>query len=150
NRPLKPRASRRCSHPHRCFLLTSGADVQFRCFFAAVVLVAGGLSAHAAVPLNPANATHDSETGVAWYDVRLLGVEGQGWAETEAPYDRLPKKAKDIVRPEVWNLSRHSAGLCARFVTDATTLHARWTLISERLEMVHMPATGVSGLDLYV
>ena len=34
-------------------------------------------------------------------------------------------------------------------MTDATTLQARWTLTSSRLAMPHMPATGVSGLDLY-
>jgi hypothetical protein len=36
-----------------------------------------------------------------------------------------------------------------RFVTDAPAIHARWTLTNEKLEMPHMPATGVSGLDLY-
>jgi hypothetical protein len=34
-------------------------------------------------------------------------------------------------------------------VTDATAIQARWTLTSDRLAMPHMPATGVSGLDLY-
>jgi hypothetical protein len=55
-----------------------------------------------------------------------------------------------MVRAPVWNLSRHSAGMAVRFVTDATTIQARWTLTSENLAMPHMPATGVSGLDLYV
>jgi hypothetical protein len=50
----------------------------------------------------------------------------------------------------VWDLSRHSAGLCGRFVTDAGSIHVRWTLTSGNLAMPHMPATGVSGLDLYV
>lgn len=89
------------------------------------------------------------QDGVRWYDIRPLGVEGQGWQDTAAPYDRLPARAQGKVRDAVWNLSRHSAGLCVRFVTDADTLHARWTLTSERLAMPHMPATGVSGLDLY-
>src|SRR5262249_35228592 len=39
---------------------------------------------------------------------------------------------------------------CARFVTDASSISARWTLTSSQLAMPHMPATGVSGLDLYV
>jgi hypothetical protein len=47
-------------------------------------------------------------------------------------------------------LSRHSAGLCVPFVTDAASIQARWMLTSAKLEMPHMPATGVSGLDLYV
>ncbi len=87
---------------------------------------------------------------IAWYDVRLLGVEGQGWSETESPFDRFPAKAKESVRSAVWGLSHHSAGLCVRFVTDARVFHARWILTSPRLAMNHMPATGVSGLDLYV
>jgi len=86
-----------------------------------------------------------------WYDIRQLGVEGQGWKEADckAPYDRLPAKAESTVREAVWNLSRNSAGMCVRFVTDAPALSARWTVTSDKLAMPHMPATGVSGLDLY-
>lgn len=87
---------------------------------------------------------------VAYYDIRLIGVEGQGWSDTAAPFDRFPAKAEKSVRGSVWGLSRHSAGLCVRFVTDATEIHAKWTLTSSNLAMNHMPSTGVSGLDLYV
>lgn len=100
--------------------------------------------------IDPSQAKADAKDGVLWYDIRLLGVEGQGWKETKAPYDRLPAKAEKVVRPPIWGLSRHSAGLCARFVTDAPAIQARWTVTSENLAMTHMPATGVSGLDLYV
>jgi lysophospholipase L1-like esterase len=84
-----------------------------------------------------------------WYDIRDLGVEGRGWSDTKSFYDRLPAKAEGVVRDPVWRLAQHSAGMCVRFVTDATTIHARWTLRSPSLAMPHMPATGVSGLDLY-
>ncbi len=87
--------------------------------------------------------------GVRWYDIRALGVEGRGWNDTEEFYDRLPARAKAIVRPPVWELSHHSAGINVRFVTNATAISARWTLRSENYAMPHMPATGVSGLDLY-
>lgn len=89
--------------------------------------------------------------GTWWYDVRVLGVEGQGWNEDEllAPFDRLPTRAEGVVTNAVWGLSRNSAGICVRFETDATTIHAKWKLTSDRLAMPHMPATGVSGLDLY-
>jgi hypothetical protein len=40
--------------------------------------------------------------------------------------------------------------MLVRFTTDATEIHARWALTSSNLAMPHMPATGVSGLDLYV
>ncbi len=95
-------------------------------------------------------AASTTQTDVVWHDVRQLELEGQGWADIKAPYDRLPAKAEGVVRPAVWGLSRHAAGLCVRFVTDATALHARWSLTSDRLALPHMPATGVSGLDLYV
>lgn len=91
-----------------------------------------------------------SGDGVAWHAAHSIGVEGQGWTDTSDPFDRLPARAKKLVRPPVWSLSQHSAGICVRFVTDATEIHARWTLRSANLAMNHMPATGVSGLDLYV
>lgn len=97
------------------------------------------------IPTDKAKADGD----LLWYDAQLLGVEGQGFSDVKAPYDRLPAKAEKIVRNPVWGLSRHSAGLCVRFRSDATAIHARWTLTSKNLAMNHMPATGVSGLDLY-
>ncbi len=90
------------------------------------------------------------EKDVLWYDVKHLNLEGKAWTDTKAYYDRLPAKAEGVVRDPVWSLSRHSAGLCVRFVTDASSIQARWTLTSPKLAMPHMAATGVSGLDLYV
>ncbi|MBP89007.1 MAG: hypothetical protein CMJ64_20220 [Planctomycetaceae bacterium] len=100
--------------------------------------------------VDPAKANADPAEDVLWYDVELLNVEGRGWSETKATYDRLPAKAEGVVRPPVWSLSHHSAGIAVRFKTDATKIHAKWSLISSSLAMPHMPATGVSGLDLYV
>lgn len=114
----------------------------------AVVLLAAPLAAAGPV-IDPATAKPDGKGAVLWYDVRPLGVEGQAWADTKAPFDRLPAKAEKVVRPPVWGLSRDSAGLAVRFVTDAPAIQARWTLTRRTLEMPHMPATGVSGLDLY-
>ncbi|NND08741.1 MAG: hypothetical protein HKN87_20395 [Saprospiraceae bacterium] len=84
-----------------------------------------------------------------WYNVEDWGIEGKGWTDTFRYYDRFPKHAKQTVREAVWNLSRHSAGMMTRFRTDAKEVHVRYTLHSERLAMAHMPATGVSGMDLY-
>jgi len=86
---------------------------------------------------------------IAWHDVREWGVEGKGWSDTARYFDRLPARAESRVRAAVWNLSRHSAGMLVRFRTDAPALHARYSLLSGSLAMPHMPATGVSGLDLY-
>ena len=90
------------------------------------------------------------EADLGWHDVRQFALEGQGWPDTEHPYDRLPAKAKGVVREPVWELGHHCAGLCVRFVTDAPQIAARWTLRFADLARDHMPATGVSGLDLYV
>lgn len=79
-----------------------------------------------------------------------IAVEGKGWTDTESFYDRLPSKAKGRVTEEVWGLSHDSAGLCVRFETDAGVLQVRWTLTKDALAMPHMPATGVSGVDLYL
>jgi hypothetical protein len=103
----------------------------------------------AAEPIS-ADRAKKAEDGTLWYDIRLLGLEGQGWNEVAAPFDRLPAKAEGKVRDAVWNLSRQSAGLCVRFRADAPKIEARWELTSANLAMPHMPATGVSGLDLYV
>ena len=85
-----------------------------------------------------------------WYDGRQLQIEGKGWDATENFYDRLPARAKDAVTPAVWRLGKNTAGFCVRFATDASHISVRWTLTSSSLAMPHMPATGVSGLDLYV
>jgi hypothetical protein len=95
-------------------------------------------------------ARADRSLPVDWYDVQHIGVEGKAWENTVGFYDRLPARAATTVRPAVWSLSRHSAGMCVRFATDASTIHAKWSLISESLALPHMPATGVSGVDLYV
>jgi lysophospholipase L1-like esterase len=39
--------------------------------------------------------------------------------------------------------------LSVRFVTDSPVISARWSLRSDRLDMHHMPSTGVSGVALY-
>ena len=90
-----------------------------------------------------------ADGGLAWYDIGAFPLEGKGWSDTAGAYDRLPARAAGTVRPEVWDLSRRSSGMLARFVTDATTLSARWTLRFEPLAMIHMAAAAVSGLDLY-
>lgn len=92
------------------------------------------------------------DKSVTWHDVRTLTVEGRGWPEKElkSPFDRLPAKAEDKVRSAVWGLSHDSAGICVRFSSDSPAIHCRWTVLKSNLALPHMPATGVSGVDLYV
>jgi len=75
-------------------------------------------------------------------------IEGQSSKEVKNPYDRLPAKAEKTVRADVWNLSHNSAGLMLRFKSDADQVIVRYK-VSGGLAMPHMPATGVSGIDLY-
>ncbi|HIG86209.1 MAG TPA: hypothetical protein EYQ25_04125 [Planctomycetes bacterium] len=95
-------------------------------------------------------SSQDDDDGMQWIALHDLTVEGQGWSDVESPFDRLPARAKGVVRGVVWALSQDSAGICARFTTDATEIHCRWGLRSSELAMPHMPATGVSGVDLFV
>ncbi|NLB55348.1 MAG: hypothetical protein GX811_06205, partial [Lentisphaerae bacterium] len=97
--------------------------------------------------LDPNMAIKDPERDLYWYDAKSLTVEGKGWDDTEEFFDRLPARSKEVVRDEVWTLSKHSAGISLHFSTDATSLAVRWDGCKA---MHHMPATGVSGLDLYV
>ncbi|MEJ7588676.1 MAG: SGNH/GDSL hydrolase N-terminal domain-containing protein [Ferruginibacter sp.] len=79
----------------------------------------------------------------------LKVLEGQYWPfEVKDYYDRLPAAAEHIVRKEVWNLSKNSAGLQLRFQTNASEIVVKY-IVSGTLQFPHMPATGVSGIDLY-
>jgi len=76
-------------------------------------------------------------------------LEGQAWPhEVKDFYDRLPARAEQSVRDAVWKLSKNSAGLQMRFQTNATEIIIKYQ-VTGALQMPHMPATGVSGVDLY-
>ncbi len=98
---------------------------------------------------NISSATGTNDKPV-WTDIRMLGVEGRGWTNTQSFYDRLPATAEGVVRPPVWDLSHDTAGMCVRFVTDATTIHVRWAVTNPWLYQPNATAIAVSGLDLYV
>lgn len=117
------------------------------CVFIQIAAAVSWLAAQPAAS-EPPRSDKTSEA-LVWLDIGQFGVEGRGWSDTKTFYDRLPARAERMVRPPVWNLSRNSAGMLVRFVTDATNIHARWSLTSPNLAMPHMAATGVSGLDLY-
>jgi len=123
-------------------LITIAAAAFVMCQVFSVVAAAGEA-------IDPSKGTTRAGSDRVWYDVKLLDVEGLGWNDTKAFFDRLPAKAEGVVRDPVWNLSRHSAGICVRFITDARSMDASWVLTSDKLAMPHMPATGVSGIDLY-
>lgn len=76
-------------------------------------------------------------------------LEGQAWpGEGNVFYNRLSAKAELIVRKDVWDLSKNTAGLKFGFITNADEIIVKY-IVTGSFQMVHMPATGVSGIDLY-
>jgi lysophospholipase L1-like esterase len=99
--------------------------------------------------LAPESAQPSPDGKVLWYDCKQIRMDGKGWTDTPAFYDRLPSRAKNTAPELDWRFSHCSAGFCVYFSTDAPSLQVRWTLLEGNLAMPHMPATGVSGVDLY-
>jgi hypothetical protein len=99
--------------------------------------------------IDPNFASATVEGGLTWWDAGRFPVQGQAWPSESARWTRLPDRVEERVRPPVWILSRCSTGLYVDFETDSPSLAARWTVGFDKLAMPHMPATGVSGLDLY-
>lgn len=88
-----------------------------------------------------------------WYnpeDADFKVVQGQIMTSEarECYYHRLPAKYKGVVRKAVWNRGTTSAGERIVFSTNSKTITVRYK-VSGAHAMPHMPATGVSGVDLY-
>jgi hypothetical protein len=77
-------------------------------------------------------------------------IEGTAISDSlkESPYDRLPISYKEKVRDPVWDLSKASAGITVRFHSNSTSINLKWTVLND-LDMSHMAATGIKGIDLY-
>lgn len=82
-------------------------------------------------------------------DTEYQIIDGQAWFnQGSSIYQRFPNRAEKKIKKGVWNLSKQSAGLSIRFWTNADSIFVRYKL-KNFLSFPHMPATGVSGLDLY-
>jgi hypothetical protein len=102
--------------------------------------------------LDPAMAASKaSNPNLDWYDVTKWGIEGRILPDQDRKlwFDRLPSSAEGKVTDAVWNLSRDSAGMMARFKTSSSAISVHYKVRKSQLGMPHMPATGVSGIDLY-
>ena len=77
-------------------------------------------------------------------------VYGQAFQgeKREGFYHRFPARAQANVRKAVWKLSKNTAGESICFSTDSKNIKVRYRVL-RRKSMDHMPATGVSGVDLY-
>ena len=116
----------------------------------AAVMVALSVVADAA-KYDPRMALENSvtEKGVQWLDGRYLPLEGRMFTDVDRFYDRLPRNVTTNVNGGVRGMKCHSAGMQFRFRTDSPTLTFRWVPTGRGLAMDHMPATGMSGIDVY-
>ena len=87
--------------------------------------------------------------GLAWIDGRNLPIEGRPFDDVDEWYDRLPSDVTEAVNEGVRNMKHHTAGMQFRFATDSRRLVFRWVPRNANLAMDHMPASGVSGIDVY-
>jgi hypothetical protein len=85
-----------------------------------------------------------------YYGKESFLIEGTGIPESakESPYDRLPLSSKGKVRQPVWDLSKNSAGLSARFISDSKSIKVKWGILKDT-KLNHMASTGIKGVDLY-
>ena len=89
-------------------------------------------------------------TDIKYYGKDFFILEGTTIPDSlkENTYDRLPNSYKNLVRESVWNLSKSSAGLSIRFLSNSTTISVKWKVLND-LRMNHMAETGIRGVDLY-
>lgn len=115
------------------------------------LLLAASLQAQTPAPSKA--AAPPKEPALTWHPVGTdsWNVEGRAWPDEKRLryFDRLPASAEGKVTTPVWDLSRDSASMVARFKTNADTIWVDYTLRSAIVGKAHMPATGVSGVDLY-
>lgn len=101
----------------------------------------------------PLTSFAQGDEGMTWWNPAESGagvVKGRGWsADLAAFYDRLPARAETVVRKEVWDLSRNSAGEYIAFTTESDRITVRYT-VTGALNKPHMSSTGASGIDLYL
>ncbi|MEZ7929566.1 MAG: SGNH/GDSL hydrolase family protein [Flavobacteriales bacterium] len=88
--------------------------------------------------------------GINYFGKDFFRLEGTLISDSlkENRYDRLPISYKKIVREPVWNLSKSSAGMSIRFLSNSKSISVKWTILND-LKMNHMAETGIKGVDLY-
>ena len=98
---------------------------------------------------DPVPVEQSDDGRISWFNALDLGLTGRAWDETEHPYDRLPSKAKGLVRDEVWMLGTNTAGISVHFSTNPGKIWARWVVRYDK-HMNHMADCGTKGIDLYI
>lgn len=92
-----------------------------------------------------------ARTALEWHApaVAPLQVTGLPWFGEERRYRRLPVRPVPPIPPAVDELANCPAGAQVRFRSDSRQVAVRVKL-TRAADMVHMPATGQCGVDLYV
>lgn len=72
----------------------------------------------------------------------------KGKCHKEKNFFRLPAKYRRIVRSEVWQLSKQSAGISIGFETNSPVISVKWEL-TDNPRPENICRTGTNGLDLY-
>ena len=98
----------------------------------------------------PASAISQELKNAIYYGEDYFILEGTEIPDSlkENRYDRLPLSYKEIVRKPVWELSKASAGMSIRFLSNSTSISVKWTVLNN-FKMNHMAETGIKGIDLY-
>ena len=90
------------------------------------------------------NITYAQTSNIKWMDPTKMSeqcIDGRGWNDGYTfPYDRLPQKAQSVVRPVLWDLSKHAAGEYINFTTNSSTIYVRLKVKGAQA-MAQMPAT---------
>lgn len=82
-----------------------------------------------------------------WHEARwTIGVCEQ---DTAHIFYRLPARLEGKVSAGVWRQSVNSAGEYLHFKTTARSFIVKYIVAGKNYALPHMPATGVSGVDLY-
>ncbi len=90
------------------------------------------------------------EGKIKFYNKAHFLIEGTTFPDSvkENSFDRFPLSTKEKVRPTIWNLSKASAGISIRFLTNSSSISVKWELMNDT-KMSHMAETGIKGIDLY-
>ena len=122
-------------------------------YFSVLVFFAscGALCARGVAAFDPAMAQRHATfaDGQKWIDGKGLPLEGRAFENVDWFYDRLPSNVSTNVNEGVRTMKHHTSGMLFRFKTDSRRLSFKWIPYFEELAMDHMPATGVSGIDVY-
>lgn len=96
------------------------------------------------------NLNSEKENKSKYYNKEYFLIEGTTFNDSvkENTYDRIPISYKNKVRGPVWDLSKNSAGISLRFLSNSPFIRVKWELLSDT-KMNHMAETGIKGIDLY-